>query len=1128
MGLKINRLSKFGGTLADGSGDPLITRDATTNEVGSVANNIGTLATGKIFIGDGSNLPAAQTVSGDFTISQSGVGAISAGVIVDADVNASAAIALTKLAATTASRAIVSDSNGFLVVSPVTSTELGYVSGVTSAIQTQIDSKQATITGAASTVVSSNLSANIVAVTNGSGKLASSSVGTTQLGYISTLTSDAQTQLNARLSTSLGPVADGDIIYYNGSAWTNLPRGTSGQALYSTGSSIQWSTPTINGVPIGGTTGQYLAKLSGTDFDVDWTTLTLDKVTDVTADVDDVNILTGLSATGLTSTELGYVNGVTSSIQTQLENKLNNSLAYNAIFVGNTSGTPTQLSAGTNGQHLTIVGGSPVWTTPVTPGDVSGPGSSTNNAIARWNGTSGNAIQNSGIIIDDSNNVTGVVALTATTLTSTGLTTAASLNISSTLSNDDALTQILVRDVTGLIKYRAASSITGVSDGDYGDITVSGGGATWTVDNSVITFAKIQNSAAGLSVLGRSPNTSGNFAEIVAASDGNIIRRSGTSIDFGSIDLASSGAVGSSILAAANGGTGLSSLGTGIDTWLATPSWTNFNSLITGTAPYWATSGSTTITAPTLVGNPYFQGVSLFAPSGASVTGSPRVEIWGVSGGSILHLHNDAGIQLSTIDNTGASSFTTSASTTTGTAFSIAPGQFNPTSGSATFRALTITPSYNTTATYSGTAIDVDINPTITSTTGLTHIALRGTSGSVLIGNTTLGAATTRFEQWGIGTTTGINAVWKDNGGTERFKILDNGVVSITSAGNGNSWGGSWTATANNQYHTIFNPSITARGTTSDNIYGFDFSPSIIYGANNQVGSAVRINPSFTAGGFTGTFSTILSLQSSGTDLYRFRNDGTLFFGTSTNTRIAPSNSSGTVTAGGPTLKIAGELTSGTQTAVMLTTSASTNNNTTGTGTVVSLEAPSFSAATGSYSINLLRLTGSFSNSSATGGITAVLATPTLTYVSGNAIGFVWNPTVGTIAGNNYAFISSSGLHGLGTLTPTYQFHLKGTSANQNLFVVQEDGGTNLIEAIESGGVKQLGFFNAPPVGQQSVNTILVNNVTSGGSLSTISDYSDLTIYANDAAAIRNNFYRLTEKVLKLETALRNLGFSID
>lgn len=61
--------------------------------------------------------------------------------IVNADISASAAIAYSKLAATTASRALVSDGSGFVSASSVTSAELGYVSGVTSAIQTQLDAK---------------------------------------------------------------------------------------------------------------------------------------------------------------------------------------------------------------------------------------------------------------------------------------------------------------------------------------------------------------------------------------------------------------------------------------------------------------------------------------------------------------------------------------------------------------------------------------------------------------------------------------------------------------------------------------------------------------------------------------------------------------------------------------------------------------------------------------------------------------------------------------------------------------------------------------------------------------------------------------------------------------------------
>ena len=96
--------------------------------------------------------------------------------------------------------ALVSDASGKVASSAVSAVELGYVSGVTSAIQAQISSKQATITGAASSIASVNLSNNAALVSDANGKVASSAITATELGYISGVTSSVQMQLDAHTS----------------------------------------------------------------------------------------------------------------------------------------------------------------------------------------------------------------------------------------------------------------------------------------------------------------------------------------------------------------------------------------------------------------------------------------------------------------------------------------------------------------------------------------------------------------------------------------------------------------------------------------------------------------------------------------------------------------------------------------------------------------------------------------------------------------------------------------------------------------------------------------------------------------------------------------------------------------
>ena len=81
-------------------------------------------------------LPASKTIyldgSGDM---------VGSGIIANANIDASAAIAHSKMAALTINRAMITSGSGFSSASAVTATELGYVSGVSSAIQTQLDAK---------------------------------------------------------------------------------------------------------------------------------------------------------------------------------------------------------------------------------------------------------------------------------------------------------------------------------------------------------------------------------------------------------------------------------------------------------------------------------------------------------------------------------------------------------------------------------------------------------------------------------------------------------------------------------------------------------------------------------------------------------------------------------------------------------------------------------------------------------------------------------------------------------------------------------------------------------------------------------------------------------------------------
>jgi hypothetical protein len=111
--------------------------------------------------------------------------------------------------------------------------------------------------------------------------------------------------------------------------------------------------------------------------------------------------------------------------------------------------------------------------TTAAPGNVQGPGSSTDNALVRFDGVLGTTIQNSGVIVDDNNDITGVRNLT--------------------LTNGD-LHLMLTGDVLGVVTIDATNGVfdnVDVTDLDIGgsnfeDLIMNPAGAV--NDNRVVRF----------------------------------------------------------------------------------------------------------------------------------------------------------------------------------------------------------------------------------------------------------------------------------------------------------------------------------------------------------------------------------------------------------------------------------------------------------------------------------------------------------------------------------------------------------------------------------------------------------------------------------------------------------------
>ena len=266
--------------------------------------------------------------------------AIGSGVIVDADVNSSAALAFSKMANLTTARALVSDGSGDVSVSAVTATEVGYLDGVSSAIQTQMDTKaplaggtftgNVTLDGANTNIlggtllITSNTKFHTGGVTFKGQALDDRFSNTAQLANTNSAISNLNTNLLAT-NTAIRLVDSQRLANTNsyiGAVVTSLNQRLGETATVAltgdvTASATAFSSNTVSITTAIGSGVIVNADVSGS------AALAFSKMANLTASRALVSDGSGdVSASAVTSTEVGYLDGVSSAIQTQMDTKL--------------------------------------------------------------------------------------------------------------------------------------------------------------------------------------------------------------------------------------------------------------------------------------------------------------------------------------------------------------------------------------------------------------------------------------------------------------------------------------------------------------------------------------------------------------------------------------------------------------------------------------------------------------------------------------------------------------------------------------------------------------------------------------------------------------------------------------